>query len=134
MKIQTHDLGRFLFYINMLNGNFKKLNNSTETLRAGVGTGALSIGIYIIVLFELFNYIEKSQGYQRLSQIWRLCIFRLDFELSAARRRPVIQNKQNVAALEGWSGAAVLDRTALPPPPSHDPGGRYEFHISPNGR
>jgi hypothetical protein len=79
-------------YIKMLGRKFKKLIiqagiPDTDTHTGGAGCGGPASRLYRL-LFELLNYLNKSQQPQWLGRLQRPCVFSALFEDFAAQRRP----------------------------------------------
>ena len=75
--------------------------------------------IYIIYISTAYEFAAASHFPLRILR---------HFPPSPNAAHPTVST---ASALEGWSGAVVPDRTAPPPPPLHDPGGRYEAEVYP---
>lgn len=109
----------------------KFVNSSRKTLAGVIDRRAASHPIRIDELMILMNlyYYKRNQGLMsaRSPLIISAGIDESDARPPALTRIPVL----TASTLEGWSGAVVPDRTAPPPPPLHDPGGRYEAEVCP---
>jgi hypothetical protein len=109
----------------------KFVNSSRETFTRVIDTRAGSDSIRTDELMILMNLYYYLQNQKLMSTRSSVIIFdgldESDVPSSALTKTPYL----TASILEGWSGAVVPDRTAPPPPPLHDPGGRYEPEVCP---
>jgi hypothetical protein len=110
----------------------KFVNSSRETFTRVIDTRSGSDSIRIdelMILMNLYYHILNQRlTSARSSVIISDGLDESDTPSSALTKTPDLTAS---ITLEGWSGGVVPDRTAPPPPPLHDPGGRYEPEVSP---
>ena len=123
---------RLSYYGGLISPLFVKfVNLSRETFTRVIDTRAGSDSIRIdelMILINLYYHIVD----QRLTSA-RSSVIISDGLDESDTPSPALTKTPDLTAsiLEGWSGAVVPDRTAPPPPPLHDPGGRYEPEVCP---
>lgn len=103
----------------------KFVNPSRKTLTRVMIRAHVLISIRIDELMILMNlyyyYINQGLTPTRSPLIISDGLDESDARSSALTKIPDL----TASTLEGWSGIAVPDRTAPPPPPLHDPGGTH---------
>ncbi len=109
----------------------KFVNPSRKTLTRVMIRAQILSSIRIDELMNLMNlyysYINKWVMSSRSPLIISDGLDESDAHSSVLTKIPDL----TASTLEGWSEAVVLDRRTPPPPPLHDPGGRYEAQVCP---
>jgi hypothetical protein len=130
-KMQWHKKGKSTCFLKALGGNFQKLIFQAEDTHIWRVGNEHETTRECILLFELYIIHIINNEINKLADFVGAELSVMNFHFLGASWRPSLSAHLTASTLEGWSEVVVPDRRTPPPPPLHDPGGRYEAEVDP---